>query len=122
LPTMGWARTQPRHLFAKSEFFRHPLPGAAIAALVATFSEDRASGHSRALDFMPWGGAYNRVRPDATAFVHRPSCSSSSTRPSSTPGDRGHGGGRPRLGRPILGVGASVGIGARVPELRRSGP
>jgi hypothetical protein len=20
---------------------------------------------------MPWGGAYNRIRPDATAFVHR---------------------------------------------------
>jgi hypothetical protein len=26
---------------------------------------------TRELDFMPWGGAYNRVRPDTTAFVHR---------------------------------------------------
>jgi FAD/FMN-containing dehydrogenase len=63
--------TQPRHLFAKSEFFRRPLPREAIAALLATFSQGRASGESRELDFMPWGGAYNRVRPDATAFVHR---------------------------------------------------
>jgi hypothetical protein len=23
------------------------------------------------LDFSPWGGAYNRVRDDATAFAHR---------------------------------------------------
>jgi len=29
------------------------------------------SGRPRELDFMPWGGAYNRVPPDATAFVHR---------------------------------------------------
>jgi FAD/FMN-containing dehydrogenase len=63
--------TQPRRLFAKSEFFRRPLPNEAIAALVDTFSQARASGESRELDFMPWGGAYNRVRPDATAFVHR---------------------------------------------------
>jgi FAD/FMN-containing dehydrogenase len=59
------------YLVAKSEFFRHPLPSEAIAALLATFSETRTPGQSRELDFMPWGGAYNRVRPDATAFVHR---------------------------------------------------
>jgi hypothetical protein len=42
-----------------------------VAALLRTFSESRTPGQSRELDFMPWGGAYNRVRPDATAFVHR---------------------------------------------------
>jgi FAD/FMN-containing dehydrogenase len=63
--------TQPQHLVAKSEFFSRPLPGEAIAALVATFSQGRAAGQSRELDFMPWGGAYNRVPPEATAFVHR---------------------------------------------------
>jgi FAD/FMN-containing dehydrogenase len=63
--------TQPVHLFAKSEFFRRPLPGNAIAALVGTFSRGRAPGESRELDFMPWGGAYNRVPAHHTAFVHR---------------------------------------------------
>ncbi len=63
--------TQPRYLFSKSEFFGRPLSTEAIAALVDTFSVGLASGASRELDFMPWGGAYNRVRPDATAFVHR---------------------------------------------------
>ena len=29
------------------------------------------SGQARELDFTPWGGAYNRTRPEATAFVHR---------------------------------------------------
>ena len=33
--------------------------------------EGRTSGESRELDFMPWGGAYNRVPAHATAFVHR---------------------------------------------------
>lgn len=63
--------TEPRHMIAKSEFFRRPLPIEAIAALVETFSQERTPGESRELDFMPWGGAYNRVSPDATAFVHR---------------------------------------------------
>jgi FAD/FMN-containing dehydrogenase len=58
-------------LFSKSEFFRRRLPTEAVAALLETFSQGRAPGESRELDFMPWGGAYNRVRPDATAFVHR---------------------------------------------------
>jgi hypothetical protein len=62
---------QPAHLFAKSEFFKRPLPAEAAAALVDNLVRGRASGQSRELDFMPWGGAYNRVPPDATAFVHR---------------------------------------------------
>jgi hypothetical protein len=59
------------YLVAKSEFFRHPLPSEAIASLLGTFSESWTPGQFRELDFMPWGGAYNRTRPDATAFVHR---------------------------------------------------
>jgi FAD/FMN-containing dehydrogenase len=60
-----------RHLFSRSEFFVRSLPTEAIAALVARFQNGRVPGQSRELDFTPWGGAYNRVRPDATAFVHR---------------------------------------------------
>jgi FAD/FMN-containing dehydrogenase len=64
------AAQQP-YLFVKSEFFKQQLPTETIAALVENFSFGRVAGESRELDFMPWGGAYNRVRPDATAFVHR---------------------------------------------------
>jgi FAD/FMN-containing dehydrogenase len=63
--------TQPRHLFARSEFFPRPMPTEAIVALLENLVADRTPGESRELDFMPWGGAYNRVGPDATAFVHR---------------------------------------------------
>jgi FAD/FMN-containing dehydrogenase len=63
--------TPPHHLYARSEFFRRPLPADAIAALLAALSEGRVAGEARELDFMPWGGAYNRRPPQATAFVHR---------------------------------------------------
>jgi FAD/FMN-containing dehydrogenase len=59
------------HTFVKSEFFRRPLPDGAVAALVAGLSRDRRPGQARELDFSPWGGAYNRVAADATAFPHR---------------------------------------------------
>jgi FAD/FMN-containing dehydrogenase len=62
---------QRPYLFAKSEFFSRPLTTDAIEALIRNFARARASGESRELDFMPWGGAYTRVRPEATAFVHR---------------------------------------------------
>jgi FAD/FMN-containing dehydrogenase len=62
---------QHPYLSSKSEFFGRPLPTEAIVALVQAFSTGRAPGESRELDFMPWGGAYNRVPADATAFVHR---------------------------------------------------
>jgi len=59
------------HSFVKSGFFRRPLPGGAVAALVAGFGRDLRPGQARDLDFSPWGGAYNRVAADATAFPHR---------------------------------------------------
>jgi FAD/FMN-containing dehydrogenase len=59
------------HDFSKSEFFGRPLPAEAIAALVESFFEGRVAGQSCELDFTPWGGAYNRTRAEATAFVHR---------------------------------------------------
>jgi hypothetical protein len=57
--------------YMKSEFFRRPLPGDAVEALVELFVRNRRPGEARKLDFMPWGGAYNRVPADATAFPHR---------------------------------------------------
>ena len=58
-------------LYAKSEFFARPLPADAVGALLEAFVEGRTSGEARELDFMPWGGAYNRRPPDVSAFVHR---------------------------------------------------
>jgi hypothetical protein len=57
--------------YMKSEFFREPLPAGAVEALVDLFIRGRRPGEARKLDFMPWGGAYNRVPADATAFPHR---------------------------------------------------
>jgi FAD binding domain-containing protein/berberine-like enzyme len=57
--------------YTKSEFFREPLPAGAVETLVECFVRKRRPGEARKLDFMPWGGAYNRVPADATAFPHR---------------------------------------------------
>jgi FAD/FMN-containing dehydrogenase len=59
------------HGFQKSEFFRRPLPTETIAALLDHVAADRVHRQLRVLDFSPWGGAYNRVPEDATAFAHR---------------------------------------------------
>jgi FAD/FMN-containing dehydrogenase len=59
------------HAFSKSEFFRRLLPRPAIDELVTHLVADRRPGEARSLDFMPWGGAYNRVPADATPFPHR---------------------------------------------------
>ena len=62
---------RPALAFSRSEFFRRELPREAIAALVEQFVARRAPGQARELDFTPWGGAYNRLAPDATPFPHR---------------------------------------------------
>ncbi len=59
------------HRFIKSEFFQRPLAGKVIEELLENFTRDRVARQSRELDFSPWGGAYNRMSADATAFVHR---------------------------------------------------
>jgi FAD/FMN-containing dehydrogenase len=61
----------PGQLFTKSEFFRQPLPPETITVLVENLARGVAGGTSREVTFTPWGGAYNRVPADATAFVHR---------------------------------------------------
>src|SRR5215207_2480796 len=59
------------HLFTKSELFRRALPNETIAALVENLPQGLVRGQSREVSFLPWGGAYNRLPADATAFVHR---------------------------------------------------
>ncbi len=59
------------HPYTKSEFFREPLPAGSVEALMDLFVRGRRPGEARKLDFMPWGGAYNRVPANATAFPHR---------------------------------------------------
>jgi hypothetical protein len=71
LAERGGDGDDPGHLFSKSEYFRRPLPADAVAALVEHFTHARVAGEARELDFSPWGGAYNRVPEDATAFAHR---------------------------------------------------
>jgi FAD/FMN-containing dehydrogenase len=60
-----------RHRFTKSEFFDRPLPSQAITALVDGLADRRAPGQDRSVAFTPWGGAYRRRPPQATAFAHR---------------------------------------------------
>jgi FAD/FMN-containing dehydrogenase len=57
--------------YSRSTFFRRPLPPDAAAALARSVVADRVPGHAHEVDLTPWGGAYNRLPPGATAFAHR---------------------------------------------------
>jgi FAD/FMN-containing dehydrogenase len=62
---------RPGHLYTKSEFFRRPLDRPTLQALAHGLTQPAAGARAREVTFMPWGGGYNRVAPDATAFPHR---------------------------------------------------
>jgi FAD/FMN-containing dehydrogenase len=62
---------RPRLRAVKSEFFGRTLPREAIEALLAGLVADQRKGEYRELELVPWGGAYARVAPGATGFVHR---------------------------------------------------
>ncbi|MGI8693922.1 MAG: BBE domain-containing protein [Geodermatophilaceae bacterium] len=57
--------------FSKPEFFRRPLPGPGVAFLLAHLTLACPPGQTRQLSLTPWGGAYDRVSSDRTAFAHR---------------------------------------------------
>jgi FAD/FMN-containing dehydrogenase len=61
----------PGRRYARSEFFRRSLPAEAIGELADNLASDRRPGQAREINFIPWGGAYNRVDAAATAFAHR---------------------------------------------------
>jgi len=64
--------TLPRDSFqAKSDYVAKPLPGAAREALVRAAENRLAMPGHGAILFDCYGGAINRVKPAATAFVHR---------------------------------------------------
>jgi hypothetical protein len=58
-------------LLTKSDFFRRQIPPDAINHLIANLTQNTAGTHRRVIALVPWGGAYNRVAADATAFPHR---------------------------------------------------
>ncbi|KPH96995.1 Reticuline oxidase [Actinobacteria bacterium OV450] len=58
---------------ARTNFAAAPLPDEAVAAVLARLADWPGSGNPDGcgLALYTWGGAINRVAPDATAFVHR---------------------------------------------------
>ncbi|HEY2771174.1 MAG TPA: FAD-binding oxidoreductase [Solirubrobacteraceae bacterium] len=56
---------------AKSDYVTKALPAAGRAALVSAVEKRQSQPGSGAILFDSYGGAINRVKPGATAFVHR---------------------------------------------------
>ena len=63
---------RPASFSARSAYVAHALPAAGAAAIIAAVGRRQAAGAgSGAVLLDPYGGALNRIAPDATAFVHR---------------------------------------------------
>lgn len=55
----------------RSQFLGGPFSAATGTELLHHLIQERRPGQTRTLSFLPMGGAYNRVPPEATAFAHR---------------------------------------------------
>ena len=65
------AATTPELLYSSSQYFGGPMSPRITDQLLEVVAAHPHDEHSRELDFMPWGGAYNRTLDTETAFVHR---------------------------------------------------
>jgi FAD/FMN-containing dehydrogenase len=75
-PSQNLAGVLPREPeYAKSDFYTTPIPAAGIDVMLGQVEHMQqvpgAAGASGGVAFDAFGGAINRVSPDATAFVHR---------------------------------------------------
>ncbi|MEV1128369.1 FAD-binding oxidoreductase [Agromyces sp. NPDC049794] len=58
-------------LYSTSQYFDGPMSPRTTDRLLEVVATERRHEHARELDFMPWGGAYNRTADADSAFVHR---------------------------------------------------
>ena len=64
-------RYEPQYFAAKSHYIRHAIPSTGRRAIVKAVERAQRLPGGGAVILDPYGGAVNRVKPDATAFVHR---------------------------------------------------
>lgn len=90
LPTQGPAGVLTRRpSLAKSDYLTGPLGDKGVAAVLAGIDSRRSQGAKGAVGFDSYGGAVNRVAPDATAFVHRDAIASAQYNADFSPGAPG---------------------------------